>query len=128
MGISVEVCVQDCIFEVSETNTPVGSDCLESIPVACPIAETVWTDWFQHWLEVMQPELSPIQAYELSLRLTGDREIQTLNAQYRHQDKPTDVLAFATLEDSSPQNDEVYQSQPVYLGDIIISVNGSATS
>lgn len=122
MGISVEVCVQDCIFEASENNTLVGSDSLESLPVTCPIAETVWSDWFQHWFEVMQPELSPIQAYELSLRLTGDREIQTLNAQYRHQDKPTDVLAFAALEDSSPPMNAVYTSQPLYLGDIIISV------
>lgn len=122
MGISVEVCVQDCIFESSENNVPAGSDCLELRPGVCPISETVWSDWFQQWLEVMQIQLSPIQAYELSLRLTSDRDIQTLNAQYRHQDKPTDVLAFAALENSSPHSDEAYNTQPLYLGDIIISV------
>ncbi|MEX0268466.1 rRNA maturation RNase YbeY [Leptolyngbyaceae cyanobacterium UHCC 1019] len=123
MGIIVEVCVQDCIFEDQDYKTPVGSDgALEPLPVSCPVSETVWNKWFQKWLEVMEPDLSPIQAYELSLRLTGDREIQTLNAQYRHQDQPTDVLAFAALEDNSPQNDEVHNSQPLYLGDIIISV------
>jgi len=123
MGITVEVCVQDCFSEAQDSQKELGlGGFSEQITYADPILESVWSEWFQQWLEIMQPELSPIQAYELSLRLTGDREIQTLNAQYRHQDKPTDVLAFATLEDSSPQNDEVYQSQPVYLGDIIISV------
>ncbi|MBM0742953.1 rRNA maturation RNase YbeY [Phormidium sp. CLA17] len=123
MGISVEVCVQDCIFEAQNHKMLVGSDCaLDPLPSSCPITEAVWSEWFQQWLEIMQPSLSPLQAYELSLRLTGDREIQTLNAQYRHQDKSTDVLAFAALEVSSPQNDEVFESQPLYLGDIIISV------
>lgn len=123
MGIIVEVCVQDCFSEAQDSQKELGlGNSLEQIACSDTIPEMVWSDWFQQWLEVMQPKLSPIQAYELSLRLTGDREIQTLNAQYRHQDKPTDVLAFAALEDSSPQNDEVYESQPLYLGDIIISV------
>ncbi len=123
MGIIVEVCVQDCFSEAQDSQKELGlGDSLDPIADSNPIPEAVWSDWFQQWLEVMQPELSPIQSYELSLRLTGDREIQTLNAQYRHQNNPTDVLAFAALEDSSPQNDEVYESQPLYLGDIIISV------
>jgi probable rRNA maturation factor len=123
MGIIVEVCVQDCFSEAQDSPKEIGlGDSLEPIAYANPIPETAWSDWFQQWLEVMQPELSPIQAYELSLRLTGDREIQTLNAQYRHHNQPTDVLAFAALEDSAPQIDEVHHSQPLYLGDIIISV------
>ncbi|PZV17635.1 MAG: rRNA maturation RNase YbeY [Leptolyngbya sp.] len=123
MGIIVEVCVQDCFSEAEDSQKELGlGGSLEQSVYSDPIPETVWSEWFRQWLEVMQPELSPIQAYELSLRLTGDREIQTLNAQYRHQDKSTDVLAFAALEDSSPHIDEVYESQPLYLGDIIISV------
>lgn len=123
MAIFVEVCVQDYISEAQDSRILIDTDgSSESLPFFCPISETIWREWFQQWLEVMQPELSPIQAYELSLRLTGDREIQALNAQYRYQDKPTDVLAFAALENSSPQIDEVYDSQPLYLGDIIISV------
>ena len=45
-----------------------------------------------------------------------------LNAQYRSQDTPTDVLAFATLEVGCPQPTELLSSDPLYLGDIVISV------
>ncbi|MFM6201136.1 MAG: rRNA maturation RNase YbeY, partial [Dolichospermum sp.] len=55
-------------------------------------------------------------------RLTNDTEIQTLNFQYREQDKPTDVLAFASLEANLPQSEEMLMSMPLYLGDIIVSV------
>jgi probable rRNA maturation factor len=71
----------------------------------------------------MQPDLSPLQAYELSLRLTSDREIQSLNAQYSQQDKPTDVLAFAALETDYPQIDHLQSQMPLYLGDIVISMD-----
>jgi probable rRNA maturation factor len=93
-----------------------------------PIPTEMWERWFQGWLtgyclEGCLPEslqLSKAQTYELSLRLTNDAEIQTLNAQYRHKDQPTDVLAFAALEVDSPQREE--PDEPIYLGDIIISV------
>ena len=38
------------------------------------------------------------QPVALSLVITGDEEIQRLNAQYRQQDKPTDVLSFPLLD------------------------------
>lgn len=82
-------------------------------------AET-WQVWFQHWLTQLEPDQSPIDAYELSLRLTDDREIQTLNAQYRQKDQPTDVLAFAALEVDSPA--PIALEEPLYLGDIVISI------
>jgi probable rRNA maturation factor len=122
MGIFVEICVQDCTADIqtsemfADLSTPTGKS------FASPVAETDWNQWFQQWIEAMQPKLSPIQAYELSLRLTGDREIQTLNAQYRHQDNPTDVLAFTASENTSPQVDALHDSHPFYLGDIVISV------
>ena len=53
---------------------------------------------------------------EVSVLLTDDAEIQVLNHQYRHIDRPTDVLAFAMREgiggDLNPQ----------LLGDLVISV------
>jgi len=116
MGIQVEVCVQE--GELHE-----GSVDSELVQSALKISTEQWETWFQQWLEVLQPDLSPIQAYELSLRLTSDREIQALNAQYRHQDNPTDVLAFAALEAEYPHTDELHSSLPLYLGDIVISVN-----
>lgn len=69
----------------------------------------------------MSIDIPKANAYELSLRLTNDLEIQTLNAQYRHQDRPTDVLAFATLD--LPQfSNPTFLTEPLYIGDIVISV------
>ena len=87
--------------------------------------------WLTIWLSDLNPLLSPICAYEVSLRLTDDAEIQQLNTDYRQQAKPpppppppppTDVLSFAALETEVPGADGMSQTEPIYLGDIIISV------
>jgi probable rRNA maturation factor len=87
------------------------------------ITEECWKSWFDQWLEVLHPDLPPAPSYEIGLRLTNDLEIQTLNNQYRQQDKSTDVLAFAALEADFPQPEEMLTSQPLYLGDIIVSID-----
>jgi probable rRNA maturation factor len=82
-----------------------------------------WTSWIQSWLEELYPEIPPAEVYELSLCLTTDEEIQQLNSQYRHKDRPTDVLAFAALEVNFPQLPSTFsEMEPLYLGDIIVSV------
>lgn len=85
----------------------------------CPIDDRTWVGWFSLWLEQMHPLLPLAKGYELSLLLTSDAEIQTINAQYRHQNQPTDVLAFAALEVDFPKSHELH---PLTLGDIVISV------
>ena len=82
--------------------------------------------WLETWLNELAPELSPINAYEVSLRLTNDAEIQQLNTDYRQQAKPTDVLSFAALETEVPQVSDILEKQPIYLGDIVISVETAA--
>lgn len=106
--MEVELNVQDYFSESSLTT---GVD------------EETWQNWFSAWLETLQPNNSSAKSYELSLRLTDDAEIHSLNAQYRQQDKPTDVLAFAALEVNIPQSDEMLECLPLYLGDIVISVD-----
>ena len=95
-------------------------NCLDDFSLIPP--ET-WENWFQEWLEILNDYLPTAPSYEVSLRLTTDTEIQTLNSQYREQDKPTDVLAFASLEANLPQSEEMLISMPLYLGDIIVSVD-----
>ncbi|MBE9219738.1 rRNA maturation RNase YbeY [Dolichospermum flos-aquae] len=95
-------------------------NCLDDFSLIPP--ET-WENWFQEWLEILNDYLPTALSYEVSLRLTTDTEIQTLNSQYREQDKPTDVLAFASLEANLPQSEEMLASMPLYLGDIIVSVD-----
>ncbi|WP_395939622.1 rRNA maturation RNase YbeY [Anabaena sp. FACHB-1237] len=87
------------------------------------ITDKTWQEWFNQWLEMLNNDLPPAPSYELSLRLTDDSDIQILNAQYRLIDQPTDVLAFASLETDLPQNEEMRSSLPLYLGDIIISID-----
>jgi probable rRNA maturation factor len=55
------------------------------------VDEHTWVSWFQDWLQTPGLGLPPGDAYELSIRLTSDDEIRALNAQFRQQDKPTDV-------------------------------------
>ncbi len=120
--MQVEVCVQESFDEVFELELN-GLPAANSSSSRCTISVETWEDWFQKWLEALQPDFSPIQSYELSLRLTGDREIQALNAQYCQRNQPTDVLAFAALETEGPPSEEIITSLPLYLGDIVISVD-----
>jgi probable rRNA maturation factor len=90
-----------------------------------PISLADWQRWLEVWLTSLDGDLPKADTYELTLRLTDDSEIQALNSQYRQQNKPTDVLAFAALEAEIPifQPDE---PEPLYLGDIIISLETAA--
>ncbi|TVQ46191.1 MAG: rRNA maturation RNase YbeY [Gloeocapsa sp. DLM2.Bin57] len=90
-----------------------------------PIPLATWEDWFQTWLNDLETELPEAEAYELSLRLTDDQEITQFNSQYRQQNNPTDVLAFAALEADIPWSEEL-NSEPLYLGDLIISLETAA--
>lgn len=117
--MEIEVSVQDCFWETEASEPAI----IERPEIGNnPIAETTWQDWFSQWGELLAADLPEAIAYELSLRLSDDAEIQTLNAQYRHKDQPTDVLAFAALEVDCPQPLEFSQMLPLYLGDIVISV------
>ena len=90
-----------------------------------PISLADWQRWLEVWLTSLDGDLPKSDTYELTLRLTDDSEIQALNSQYRQQNKPTDVLAFAALEAEMP----IFQPEepePLYLGDIIISVETAA--
>lgn len=87
------------------------------------ICPETWETWFGVWLENQHGDVPAATGYEVSLRLTGDEEMQSLNSQYRHQDRSTDVLAFAALEVDCPGPPEEMSSEPLYLGDIVISID-----
>lgn len=115
--MQVEVCVQDFVFESSQAEAVIIRDANTQISI-----ET-WENWFHRWMKILQLNIPPAANYEIGLRLTNDSEIQILNAQYRHQNKPTDVLSFAALEVECPQPTEMLASLPMYLGDIVISID-----
>lgn len=115
--MQVELYVEDCFhFALPAEAVNLGQ-------AEMTIAAETWSNWFRRWLEILQPDISQQSIYEIGLRLTNDAEIQALNAQYRQQNKPTDVLSFATSEVDFPDFQEITASVPLYLGDIVISVD-----
>jgi probable rRNA maturation factor len=137
IALAVEVNVQDYFFDnASLDNASLNNASLDNAETrdqargaegrdtnhaAVPIPLETWESWFRTWLETLRPDL-PGNAYELSLRLTDDAEIQSFNAQYRQKDQPTDVLAFAALEVDAPLPEALQSEMSLYLGDIVISV------
>jgi probable rRNA maturation factor len=111
-NLTVIVNIQDFLGE----NKP---ELAREISAEYPITEKTWEDWFETWLKQLYPNAIASDAYELSLRLTDDQEIQFFNSQYRHKNQPTDILAFAALEGNLPQPST---EEPLYLGDLVISV------
>lgn len=82
--------VQLVHFDCSIVSEDAGSDPMLQQLLSSEVPEQVIT----RTLEAAQV----IQPVALSLLITGDEEIQRLNAQYRQQDKPTDVLSFPLLD------------------------------
>jgi rRNA maturation RNase YbeY len=58
------------------------------------------------------------RSVEVSIVLTDDEEIRTLNKAYRGKDRATDVLAFSQVEGEPVPEGE----WPTPLGDVVISV------
>ena len=60
------------------------------------------------------------RSFELSVRLTGDSEVQALNAEWRGKDKPTNVLSFPQL--GADELARAGGSGPeVMLGDLVLA-------
>lgn len=67
------------------------------------------------------PQLTTSQrAVELSVRLAGDEEVRSLNAEWRGNDKPTNVLSFPMAEILALA-DDVTDGPELMLGDIILA-------
>ena len=56
---------------------------------------------------------------ELSVVFADDATVQELNRSYRGQDKPTNVLSFANLEDVHAP--DLPDEEPVLLGDVVLA-------
>ena len=66
----------------------------------------------RRWSRTILRHLELKQA-ELSLAFVTDRTIHELNRQYRHKDRPTDVLSFPLADEHCP----------ALLGDVVISID-----
>ncbi len=59
-----------------------------------------------------------IERWDLPVSFVSSEEIQQLNCQYRHQNRPTDVLTFNAYEGG-----EFPDSEEIHPGDIVIALS-----
>ncbi len=118
LKMKVEVYIENIYIKDPDSNYPIDQSSLTSLE------EIPWQNWVETWLEALASEIQFADSYELSLRFNSDREMQALNWQYRQQNKSTDVLAFAALETEVIQPENT--GEPLYLGDIVISLDTAA--
>ena len=59
----------------------------------------------------------------LSVTFVDDEFIHKMNRDYRHVDRPTDVISFAFLDGDENREKELKNKGPVSLGDIYISID-----
>ena len=70
-------------------------------------------------VEITGP-LYDVENSEVSVTLTNDEHIHSLNREYRGLDRPTDVLSFAFVDREEPEIEDGPETE--VLGDIIISL------
>ncbi len=97
--------------EVASPHWPAADwEALAAAAVAAALAQTPHGDFATRSLNI-----------ETSVRLTDDAEVHSLNRDYRHKDKPTNVLSFpmvqADLLDGLANSDD----GEILLGDIVLA-------
>jgi probable rRNA maturation factor len=60
----------------------------------------------------------PLDRVEISLVFADDAMVQSLNRQYRGQDRPTNVLSFAAMDG---EEDGLLSDGPLLLGDVVLA-------
>ncbi|MES2677925.1 MAG: rRNA maturation RNase YbeY [Pseudomonadota bacterium] len=98
------------------------------------IAEKLWkkdpdiSKKIKSLIKIIIPQTSLSQlktAIEISILLTNDEQIQELNKNYRHKNKPTNVLSFPLLDGKKIKNGNFSKldlgTNYLALGDIVIS-------
>ena len=64
---------------------------------------------------------------EIAVRLTSDQEVQTLNRQYRQQDKPTNVLSFPMVQPDLIEALANTDDGEILLGDVVLALGVCTT-
>lgn len=65
-----------------------------------------------------------VGAYQLSISIVSDEQIQRLNRQHRGVDRVTDVLSFPLVDDSA--GFILPSGSPTHLGDVVIAFDQAA--
>ena len=100
----------------SPTETVAHADTTVDVQIACDDPDVPGRTEIADWIEaaVAAARSAAGGPVEVSVRVVDAQEIQALNASYRQQDKPTNVLSFPA--DAAVQAAE----EPVLLGDVVV--------
>jgi len=88
-----------------------------------PSVEVLVDDVKSAVLDVVQNDvwfLSEPKNFSINLALSNDKTVHRLNKEFRHQDRPTNVLSFANIDDEDFEN-ELEMQEDVCLGDVIVA-------
>jgi probable rRNA maturation factor len=90
----------------------------DRIPDVAPLAErAAYAAYARAAADSFDP--APPDAAEITVVLTDDAAVRTLNRDYRAKDAPTNVLSFATLDDETAPPPP--PGEPLFLGDVILA-------
>ncbi len=80
----------------------------------------VLEDRYKKIAEVTFSLLKVTTNYEVDVSLVNEKEIHEINRDYRHVDRPTDVISFAFNDDKDPKDQIQNPSVERMLGEILI--------
>ncbi len=100
--------------------------CLDSESIDLMKSSTFWDQEIASWIRFIQSNqefkcpkiVRSASKLSLGLELTNDKKITQLNQTWLGKAKSTDVLSFPIIDETS----FVFSSEPIELGDIVISV------
>jgi probable rRNA maturation factor len=108
---------------MSQSRVEPGTGLRLSLDVGCEDGVTPPFDppWFERVAEAALSAAGTTGQVEIALLLAGDATLHRLNREYRHVDRPTDVLSFAQEEEGAAS----FHAPPGewrHLGDVALSV------
>lgn len=89
------------------------------VQVAPALRRKVQKTEIRRWAETTMRAEGLTELPDMAVVITDDESVQALNRDFRGLDEPTDVLAFG---DEKPGPFVLAPGEPVYLGDIVISL------
>ena len=101
----------------SETEAVERGDVHVAVQLACTETQTPDVETIETWVQraAAASQRLPVGVTEVTVRIVNEDEIRRLNAHYREQPKPTNVLAFPAGDDVP-----VLPGEPNELGDVVI--------
>lgn len=88
------------------------------------LEDCIDTGWLEDMARQALVEECAGENVEMGLVVATEKQVQELNKTYRSQDKPTDVLAFALLQEPSNKQGLSFITPPdgvKHLGEVVIS-------